>query len=95
MCTSYSFNYKCPFMPSRIKCARLHLKKKGFSIFLTVTDMSYKVISALTLGQVSTSANRRIKCSSATVERLLDRVRQVLAQHSISYLFLLQRSKFR
>lgn len=95
MCNSYAFNYKCTFMPSRIKCARLHLKRKGFSLFLTVTDMNYKVISALSLGQVSTSANRRIKCSSTTVERLLLKLRQVLSQRSISYLFLLQRSKFR
>lgn len=70
-----SFNFRYHRKPPYQRCARLHLRRSRQNIFFTVTDLTNRVVSSLSLGQVALSRNKRIKRSPATLERLFLRVR--------------------
>lgn len=81
-------------LPSTIICARLHLRRRGKSLFFTITDLNNQVVSSLSLGQVTVSKSRKIKNSLSNVDRLIFKMRTVFQQHAITALSLLFRSSF-
>lgn len=91
---SFPFNFCATNFPTSVKCARLHLKRKGRCLFFTITDMDHMVVAVLTLGQVALSTNRRVKCSLVTIDRLIFKMRRLLKNLSITKVFLLFRSSF-
>lgn len=81
-------------LPLQVKCARLHLKRKGLCLFFTVTDLENRVVASLSLGQVALVKNRRVKCSVVSVDRLILKMRQIFKDNSITAVTLLFRSSF-
>lgn len=90
----FLFSFSSKELPSAVKCARLHLKRKGLCLFFTITDLENHVVASLSLGQVALSKNRRTKCSVVSVDRLILKMRQILKDYSITAVTLLFRSSF-
>lgn len=89
-----SFCFSSIDLPSTLNCARLHLRRRGKSLFFTITDLNNKVVSALSLGQVTISRSRKIKNSLSNVDRLIFKMRTIFHRHSITAVSLLFRSTF-
>lgn len=84
------------FFPSSRKaslCARLHIRRSRQNTFYTITDLANKVVRPLSLGLLSTTRNKRMKRSSATLERVCLKIKAVLRSHSISSIVVLVRSR--
>ena len=89
-----TFCFSSADFPLTINCARLHLRRRGKSLFFTITDLNNKVVSALSLGQVTTSRSRKIKNSLSNVDRLIFKMRIIFHKYSITAVSLLFRSTF-
>jgi hypothetical protein len=79
----HSFSYNC---------ARLHIRRVRQNTFFTVTDLSNRVVAALSLGLLTPSRNKRVKLAATTLERVHLRIRSILRLNSVNQVTLLLRS---
>jgi len=89
------YNFSPRSFRSSFRCARLHIRRSRQNTFYTITDLSNKVVAAISLGLLSASVsrNKRIKRSPATLERVFLKIRAVFRKHSINAITLLLRSR--
>lgn len=87
------YNFSPQNFPLSFRCARLHIRRSRQNTFYTITDLSNKVVSVLSLGFMSLSRNKRIKRSPATLERVFLKIRAIFRKHSINGATLLLRSR--
>ncbi len=73
-------------------CARLHIRRVRQNTFFTVTDLSNRVVAAISLGLLTPSRNKRAKLAATTLERVYLRIRSVLRVNAVNQVTLLLRS---
>jgi ribosomal protein S11 len=73
-------------------CARLHIRRVRQNTFFTITDLSNRVVAAISLGLMTPSRNKRVKLAATTLERVYLRVRSILGYNAVNQVTLLLRS---
>lgn len=73
-------------------CARLHIRRVRQNTFFTITDLSNRVVAAISLGLLTPSRNKRVKLAATTLERVYLRIRSILRLNAVNQVTLLLRS---
>ena len=89
--TRFKFNFH--LLQSSSLCARLHIRRSRQNTFYTITDLTNNVVQPLSLGLMTANRNKRVKLSTATLERLFLQIKATLRAHSVDCLTLMIRSR--